>query len=242
MATYVIGDIHGALKALQQLIEKINPKEEDTLIFLGDCVDGWSESAGVIAWLMELQHRYHCVFIKGNHDAWCESWLNGVMPEPIWVRSGGAATISSYENLPDDVRALHREFINRMRLFFIDDQQRLFVHAGFTSLHGPEHERFEHMLYWDRSLWELALALDSRLSPESLFYPRRLKKFKEIYLGHTPTLNYGEEAPMRAANVYNLDTGAAFTGRISALNIDTKEVWQSDVVQWMYPGEKGRNG
>lgn len=32
-ATYVIGDIHGALKALKQLIARIAPTEEDTLIF-----------------------------------------------------------------------------------------------------------------------------------------------------------------------------------------------------------------
>lgn len=43
--TFVIGDIHGGLKALQQLMERMQPKEEDTLVFLGDYVDGWSESA-----------------------------------------------------------------------------------------------------------------------------------------------------------------------------------------------------
>ena len=36
-----------------------------------------------------------------------------------------------------------------------------------------------------------------------------------------------------------LDTGAAFTGRLSALNIDSKEFWQSDVLQELYPHEKG---
>lgn len=40
-----IGDIHGGLKALEQLIDKINVQNEDQLIFLGDYVDGWPESA-----------------------------------------------------------------------------------------------------------------------------------------------------------------------------------------------------
>jgi serine/threonine protein phosphatase 1 len=39
MRTLVIGDIHGGLRALHQIIERhVTP--QDTLIFLGDYVDG----------------------------------------------------------------------------------------------------------------------------------------------------------------------------------------------------------
>jgi len=44
MRTLVFGDIHGGFKALAQLFDKIDVKKEDHLIFLGDYVDGWSES------------------------------------------------------------------------------------------------------------------------------------------------------------------------------------------------------
>ncbi|RFS19663.1 serine/threonine protein phosphatase [Chitinophaga silvatica] len=240
-ATYVIGDIHGALKALKQLIERIAPEPEDTLIFLGDYVDGWSESAEVISYLMELEEQYNCYFIKGNHDAWCESWLMGIMPEESWTRNGGMATIASFNKLSPAQRLEHTAFFNAMRLYYIDDLDRLFVHAGFTSTHGPTKERFEPMLYWDRSLWELALAMDTSIPIDSLRYPRRLALFKEIYIGHTPSTNYGETKPMTAVNVHNVDTGAAFKGKISAINVVTKEIWQSDVVQSFYPDEKGRN-
>ncbi len=47
--------------------------------------------------------------------------------------------------------------------------------------------------------------------------------------------------PMKACNVWNIDTGAAFYGRLSAMNIDTKQFIQSDVVLELYPAEKGRN-
>lgn len=239
--TYVIGDIHGALKALEQLIGRIAPEEEDTLIFLGDYVDGWPESAEVITYLTELALRHHCIFIKGNHDAWCESWLNGVMPEASWLRSGGQATINSFNQQPEEALEGHRTFFKGLHLYYTDDKNRLFIHAGFTSTHGPLHERFAPMLYWDRSLWELALATDPRIPKDAPRYPKRLLQFTEIYIGHTPSLNYGEAMPMTACNVHNVDTGAAFTGKISAMNVDTKEVWQSDTVQWLYPGEKGRN-
>ena len=38
--TFVIGDIHGGLKALLQVLNKLEVKEEDSLIFVGDYVDG----------------------------------------------------------------------------------------------------------------------------------------------------------------------------------------------------------
>jgi serine/threonine protein phosphatase 1 len=47
--TLVIGDIHGGIKALKQVLQKADVTKEDTLIFLGDYVDGWSESAEVIS-------------------------------------------------------------------------------------------------------------------------------------------------------------------------------------------------
>ena len=52
MRTLAIGDIHGGLKALIQILERAKVTEDDTLIFMGDYVDGWSESAQVIDLLM----------------------------------------------------------------------------------------------------------------------------------------------------------------------------------------------
>jgi len=46
---------------------------------------------------------------------------------------------------------------------------------------------------------------------------------------------------MNAINVWNIDTGAAFKGKLSGVNIDTKAVYQSDNLPLLYPNEKGRN-
>jgi serine/threonine protein phosphatase 1 len=90
-------------------------------------------------------------------------------------------------------------------------------------------------------LWEMALTMDKRIQKDSKSYPKRLKLFNEIYIGHTPTLNYDIEEPMNAINVWNIDTGAAFYGKLTLLDIESKEFWQSDVVKTIYPLEKGRN-
>lgn len=239
--TYVIGDIHGALLALQQIIAKIDPQPGDKLIFLGDYVDGWSQSSGVISYLMEIEQQCDCIFLKGNHDAWCESWLAGEKPDNVWLFHGGISTVESYEPLSEAEKQRHLDFYNRMLKYHIDEENRLFIHAGFASLHGPDFERYEKNYMWDRTLWEMAVGLNPRIRKNDLRYPKRLRLFSEIFIGHTPTINYGISEPMKAANVWNVDTGAAFTGRLSALNIDTKKYFQSDVVRTLYPQEKGRN-
>ncbi|HTJ12839.1 MAG TPA: metallophosphoesterase [Dinghuibacter sp.] len=239
--TLVIGDIHGALRALEDLLAKLSLEDDDRLIFLGDYVDGWSESAAVLEYLIRLNQRQSCLFIKGNHDLWCEEWLEGKFPDPAWIFHGGLATLESYIETTPEMRLSHLEFLQKMVLYHVDEENRLFVHAGFSSMKGPHNERFPSTFTWDRTLLEMAVAMDGRMKPISKRYPKRLQLFKEIFIGHTPTTNYDKTVPMRACNVWDVDTGAAFLGRLSALDIDTKEFWQSEVVQTLYPLEKGRN-
>jgi serine/threonine protein phosphatase 1 len=237
----VIGDIHGALKAIEQLLAQIKVQTQDTLIFLGDYVDGWSQSAQVIDYLINFDKAYNCIFIKGNHDAWCEWWLKGDPPNQEWLFHGGKSTIESYHTHTGKQRTRHLEFFNRMRNYYVDDAKRLYIHAGFSSMHGPEKEHYESNYLWDRTLWEMALSMDKRIEKDFKLYPKRLLLYQDIFIGHTPTLNYDIDIPMQACNVWNVDTGAAFLGKLSALNVETKDFWQSDIVQQLYPNEKGRN-
>ncbi|PBI92546.1 Serine/threonine-protein phosphatase 1 [Flavobacterium sp. ACN2] len=239
--TLVFGDIHGGLNALFQLLERVSISENDRLIFLGDYVDGWSESAQVIDFLMDLSKKHECIFIKGNHDAWCQEWLMNDVINDIWFLHGGKSTIESYQNFGLSEKQQHQEFFNQMKDYFIDENNNLFIHAGFSSMHGPEKEHYQTNFSWDRTLWEMALTMDNRIKKDSILYPKRLLLFNEIYIGHTPTLHYNVEIPMQGCNVWNIDTGAGFYGKLSCIDIESKEFWQSDVVQTLYPNEKGRN-
>jgi serine/threonine protein phosphatase 1 len=239
--TIVIGDIHGALKALVQLLERVGLQSDDTLIFLGDYVDGWSQSAQVIDLLLTLEQGYECIFIRGNHDTWCEEWLAGGEPEQKWLIHGGEQTVKSYANYDQAQKIKHLGFFSRMRNYYVDGQNRLFIHAGFSSMHGPEQEVYSSNYSWDRTLWEMALCMDRRIEKHSALFPKRLTLYREMFIGHTPTVNYGVFTPMQGCNVWNVDTGAAFNGKLSALDADTKDFWQSDTVKDLYPDEKGRN-
>ena len=239
--TLVFGDIHGGLKALVQLIERANITKDDQLIFLGDYVDGWSESVKVIDFLIDLEQKQDCIFIKGNHDAWCLEYLSTGIAERIWLFHGGAMTFENYQVLNKQKLKKHLNFFKRMKDYYVDNENRLFIHAGFSSMHGPSSEYYQTNYSWDRTLWEMAITMDKRIKKDSKSYPKRLLLFKEIYIGHTPTLNYDVDVPMQGCNVWNIDTGAAFLGKLSCIEINTKIFYQSDKLIDLYPNEKGRN-
>ena len=241
MKTVVIGDIHGGFKALEQVLEKANLPKNSKYIFVGDYVDGWSESAEVVSYLIDFSEKNDCIFIRGNHDELLYNYLKFNDDNPAWRSQGGESSIKSYVKLSEEEKENHIQFFEKLVNYHIDSENRLFVHAGFTNQSGPQYEYYPNLVYWDRTLWEMVCAMDKSISEESDKYPKRLKIFKEIYIGHTPVTRVGFHKPAKFANVWNVDTGAAFKGKISMMDVNTKEIWQSEPVYKLYPHEKGRN-
>ena len=242
--TFVIGDIHGGLRALVQILQKINLTATDKLIFLGDYVDGWSESPQLIDFLIELSLTNNCIFIRGNHDQLFLDYLQNNyenLDEKMWFKHGGKATVDAYRKISIDKKTKHIKFLQSLHDYYLDAQNRLFIHAGFTNVNGVAYEYFPKLFYWDRTLWETAIALDKSIEIYSELYPKRFKIYSEIYIGHTPTTRINSLIPVNRACVWNVDTGAAFNGKLSILNIDTKEFWQSDLLPDLYPDEVGRS-
>ncbi len=237
----VIGDIHGGLRALHQVLERAKVTKDDTLIFLGDYVDGWSESPQVLDFLIELNKKNKCIFIRGNHDELLLKWLSESRDNLEWYKHGGEATVLAYANVSSAKKLIHVDFLKSLENYFLDDQNRLYIHAGFTNMNGIRYEYFPKLFYWDRTLWETAVALDISIPKESWLYPKRLTLYHEIYIGHTPVTKINETVPVNKACVWNVDTGAAFKGALTIMDVDTKEFWQSEPLHELYFNEKGRN-
>ncbi len=241
MREYVIGDIHGGYLALKALVEKLSLSPEDRLIFLGDYVDGWSQPVETVDYLIELKACYNTVLLMGNHDSLALEWLLNGQENDLWLSHGGAATVAAYEKVSEDKKAAHILFYKALKPYYLDSKNRLFIHAGFTNQKGVVKEYFEKMFYWDRSLWETAISLDPRIPINSLLYPKRFLCYSEIFIGHSSLDKIGETVPTKRANVWNIDTGAAFKGPLSAMEINTKNILQSHAVYLYYPDELGRN-
>ena len=68
MKTYVLGDIHGAYRALTQVFERSGfVAQRDRLIFLGDAVDGWSQSPESIEELMQVKYLVYLLAVSYTH-------------------------------------------------------------------------------------------------------------------------------------------------------------------------------
>lgn len=228
MRIFVTSDIHGAYRALEQcLLRSGFQPEEDQLIVLGDICDGWPETHHVIRALSGINRL---VLLRGNHDEWALHWMKTGEITPGWWMQGGKATVTSFENgfTEEDIAFIERA------LYYYEWNDRLFVHAGI--LPGiPLDEQDPEVFLWDRSLVMKALQLEAE-KPGS-----RLSNYHEIYVGHTPTLNFGTDKPMRACEIILTDTGAGWEGgRLSFIEVTTGEIFQSDRVDTLYPEAEGR--
>lgn len=254
MRTIAIGDIHGGYKALTQLLDRIDLQPDDQLIFLGDYVDGWSESYEVVDFLISLSRKRtqlkhpdysHLnkkpIFLRGNHDELVLDYFTKGERNKMWLHHGGHSTVKSYNDRPAATIAAHVDFLTNDLHNFYELEGNGYFHAGFHNLKGPHYEYYDNITYWDRSLWEMALAVDPSIKPSDLRFPNRLKLYNEIYIGHTPTDRLGKHVPVNAANVWNIDTAAAYKGPLTAICVENKKIWQSDPVHTFYPDENGRN-
>ena len=242
--TFVIGDIHGGYKALLQCIERsgINP-ETDTLISLGDVADGWPEVPECFDKLLEFKH----IYIIGNHDDWLLSWFRTRSTPDIWIQQGGQATLDAYQKMLNkgefDRISNHQNILEHALPSYVDDDNNLFVHGGI-DWHSDSQSR--HDMMWDRHMWEVACFWERR-EPDKTF-----DKYKLVFIGHTTTAWLNEETltwqrgklnslkPIKASNVWNLDQGGGYEGKLTIMNVETEEYWQSDIVKTLYPDAKLR--
>jgi serine/threonine protein phosphatase 1 len=250
MRTFVMGDIHGAYKALMQCLQQCSFNyEEDTLIQLGDVADGHDE---VFLCVEELLKIKKLIAIKGNHDEWFNEFITTGHHNGRWAQ-GGKATAISYLRLTGrgsmikpsgdgytvplsktDIPETHRQFFQQQHLYYIDETNNCFVHAGFNR-HLPFKGQAAYLYYWDRDLWTEALSYESfkRGKGESGKF-EIVTPFDNIFIGHTSTTHWGKDKPMKAANIYNIDTGAGHDGKLTVMEISTKKYWQSEPVTELY--------
>jgi len=229
----VMADSHGSYQGILQCLHRcrFNP-DTDLLIHLGDVVDGWNETRQSIEL---LRHVKHLVYLLCNHDEWAIQFYQGEMRDDLstWLHHGGKATIASY-GVGKPMDKDHLEFLMNAKPYYMTEDNKLFVHAGFDPGKGIE-QTDRRDLIWNRNFVHRC----DKLSKEGETF--KIEPFEEIYLGHTPTTHFGSTVPFRMGNVTLMDTGAAFKGALSIMDIDTKQVWQSDPSQLIYPNQEGRN-
>lgn len=117
--------------------------------------------------------------------------------------------------------------------YILEMDDMLFIHGGFRPNWHPALQ-MPDLLMWDRNLIREAYK-NFRLG-----YPTQYQGYKKIFLGHTSITNMGFDTPQTWGNIVAMDTGGGWEGKLSIMDIDSGEFWQSDIVADLYPGDHGR--
>lgn len=200
-----VGDIHGRLDLLTGLIDAIAPTERDRLVFLGDYINYGEESRAVVDFLLDLQTRVHCIFLKGD----CEAMLLKALtredvPYYQFAIRGGGKTWKSYGGTTA-IPSSHLDFYNNLQLSHQEDRF-FFSHAGANPKFPLERQKPTDLL----------------MGGETFCTENPWKKV--IVSGHSPT----RKPRWTAEDWVLLDGGPAWPGcdrlgRIAACDLKTGE-------------------
>lgn len=247
-----IGDIHGQRGLLSDLLDQIQPTSDDQLVFLGDYIDRGPDSRGVIEDLIDFKLIYpQTVFLRGNHDQMfldaliscggiegqklqqtSRRWTREMMRDTdaaCYKRNGGDATLKRYgvemvrENTAEHVLCpnyvmrgkipcAHIEFFKATQLYY-KHGNFTFVHAGYFTL---PHGRDAGDTIEEQAINDPYILLWQRYSDPG-------QNGETLVVGHTPV----QDEPFFEEGRISVDTGAAYGGALSAVDVLTGHVLQA---------------
>jgi serine/threonine protein phosphatase 1 len=223
---YAIGDIHGRLDLLVDLLGRIERDNgargpaKTWLVFLGDLVDRGPDSKGVIDLLSERPPRFaRNVFLAGNHEeAFLKVFEGDTSIVPAWIMYGGRECAQSYgvnggwmlSATPEAIVSEFRRTVPRSHVDFLSSMGDSFSFGDYVFVHAgvrpgvPLEEQSPQDLRWIREGF-----LDDETDHGFV-----------IVHGHT-IVDEVEERPNRIG----IDTGAYRTGVLTAIGIEGRERW-----------------
>jgi serine/threonine protein phosphatase 1 len=209
---FAVGDIHGCLGHLEQLIPMLPiDREQDLLLFIGDYIDRGSYSREVVDYVIHLRdHFCPCVCLIGNHEQMFLDYLAG-REQPNFLYNGGAETLLSYgmgggrQVTTADLPPGHEAFFRSLSYLYETDDY-IFVHAGLKP--GVPLDRQEpYDLIWIR--FE--------------FIRSSFDFGKTVIFCHTPL---SRTEPFNGLKKIGIDTGAVYGGRLTCLELPDMKLYQ----------------
>lgn len=214
---YAVGDVHGRADLLARLLARIDEDRAarggGEIVFLGDYVDRGDHSREVLDLLLERAERAEPpVCLMGNHERMLLDFVDEPESGRRWLRFGGLQTLMSYGvtvvGQAGDLTPARDALVETMgpHLPFLQERLKLshrsgnvlFVHAAADPAAAPESQP-EGTLLWG------APGFESTPRTDGVW----------VVHGHTVV-----SAPRAQAGRIAVDTGAYFSGRLTAARID----------------------
>jgi serine/threonine protein phosphatase 1 len=197
-SVFVIGDVHGCLHTLAELLKQWDYQHE-TLVQVGDLINGGAWSPEVVALMRRLQQQYgsnRVVVLLGNHEQSAIEYFEH-QARTDWVLHGGAAVINAYArrgySLATDV-----EWFRRLPLFW--ENKSVFIsHAGVSTTDDPYNPVNPQGVVWYRG-------------------PLQNIGILQV-VGHVPV---DEPTYSRTEHCWRIDTNARRGQKLSALRLDAE--------------------
>jgi protein phosphatase len=224
----VIGDVHGCLTELEQLLVSLGyVLERDDAgrpagarhpsrraVFLGDLVDRGPDTPGVLRLVMGMVAAGTALCVPGNHEAKLSKALRG---RNVQRSHGLAQTMEQLAGEPAELRAEVERFIDGLISHYVLDGGRLVVaHAGLIErYHGRASGRVREFCLYGQTTGET----DDYGLPVRYPWAQEYRGRAMVLYGHTPV-----PEPEWLNNTMCLDTGCVFGGRLTALNYPERTV------------------
>jgi protein phosphatase len=224
----VIGDVHGCLAELEQLLGKLGYElerdaaarpvgarhPERRAIFLGDLVDRGPDSPGVLRLVMGMVAAGTALCVQGNHEA---KLLRALRGRNVQRSHGLAQTLEQLGAEPGEFRAGAEQFIDGLISHYVLDGGRLVVaHAGLIERYqGRASGRVREFCLYGQTTGET----DEYGLPVRYPWAQEYRGRAVVLYGHTPV-----PEPEWLNNTLCLDTGCVFGGRLTALNYPERTV------------------
>ncbi|MFO0942813.1 MAG: metallophosphoesterase family protein [Pirellulales bacterium] len=207
--TIAIGDIHGCSLALDAVIASIGPQPDDTIIPLGDYVDRGIDSKGVIDRLIKLQERCKLIPILGNHDEMMLSARQSKSAFQMWLNCGGDSALDSYgsNSKLSLIPEAHWQFLQCCRSYY-ESANHVFVHGNYKP-EVPVDQLLPSTLRW--------------LSLRDYVPNTRHCSGKTFFVGHTPQIDV-----LDLEYLVCIDTKCWKAGWLTAIDVDSRQVWQAN--------------
>jgi serine/threonine protein phosphatase 1 len=231
MRVYAVGDIHGRLDLLDELLSLIaadnaeRGEAETKLVFLGDYVDRGPNSKGVVSRLLGgFGPGIEPVFLKGNHEDLLLKFLDQPEAGLNWLYNGGDVSLFSYGV---EASVIHDAF-------FLGRAGLVEARADFRKLLPDDHQQFYRNLrlsfraggyFFAHAGIRPGVALDQQAEADLMWirdeFLRHLGGFEAAVVhGHTPT-----QEPEDLPNRICIDTLAFASGRLTAVGLEGERRW-----------------
>jgi hypothetical protein len=238
--TFIIGDVHGCIDELQELMQQLAPDAEDRLIFIGDLIDRGPDSLAVVKQVFQWSKSLEVMLTLGNHE---EKFLRYL--HHIQSKNGKEKEMKGVHEFPSLLNELTEPEINFLENAFhtihLPEYDTLIVHAGvWKDIQFPLPASYPYRGEKSAAFKKIGLLNKTRyLNPQGKFVSMGEEKSEDvfwaenyegqwghIYFGHQ---NFINSLPVQFPHATALDTGCVYGGWLSAVEISADQIRYNSV-------------